>query len=184
MTISNFTRVVDADIGIGGGLFASVVAVAFAYEGWIIATSINSELIDAKRNLPKALIWGSLIVVFVYICYYIGLAGAVSTEALMASGVQGPRWRFKYLWLSWRIINFCVCDNFLPGHTKWTDGWLYRGCIPRRTEQRTAAGDFQAGGQGYQYAYKFLSFGLLLCLLAALLLWCQFNKALVWSLCL
>ena len=26
-----------------------------------------------------------------------------------------------------------------------------------------AAGDFQAGGQGYQYAYKFLSFGLLLC---------------------
>ena len=48
MTISNFTRVVDADIGIGGGLFASVVAVAFAYEGWIIATSINSELIDAN----------------------------------------------------------------------------------------------------------------------------------------
>jgi APA family basic amino acid/polyamine antiporter len=95
LTISNFTRVVDADIGIGGGLFASVVAVAFAYEGWIIATSINSELIDAKRNLPKALIWGSLIVVFVYICYYIGLAGAVSTEALMASGEAGAKMAFQ-----------------------------------------------------------------------------------------
>lgn len=95
MTVTNFSSVIDAKIGIGGGLFASVVAVAFAYEGWIIATSINAELIDAKRNLPKALIWGSLIVVFVYIFYYIGLAGAVSTEALMESGEAGAKMAFQ-----------------------------------------------------------------------------------------
>ncbi|NLN07305.1 MAG: APC family permease [Firmicutes bacterium] len=95
MTYSNFTRVIDASVGIGGGLFASVVAVAFAYEGWIIATAINSELKDAKKNLPRALIWGSLIVVFVYIFYYIGLAGAVSTEALMESGQAGAKMAFQ-----------------------------------------------------------------------------------------
>lgn len=94
-TMSNFSTITDASIGVGGGLFASVVAVAFAYEGWIIATSINSELIDAKRNLPKALIWGSLIVVFVYIFYYIGLAGAVSTEVLMESGEAGAKMAFQ-----------------------------------------------------------------------------------------
>ena len=95
MTYSNFTRVIDASVGIGGGLFASVVAVAFAYEGWIIATAINSELKDAKKNLPRALIWGSLTVVFVYSFYYIGLAGAVSTEALMESGQAGAKMAFQ-----------------------------------------------------------------------------------------
>ena len=43
-------------------LFGAVVATAFAYEGWIIATSINSELKDAKKNLPKALTLGAIIV--------------------------------------------------------------------------------------------------------------------------
>jgi len=95
MTATNFTSVVDSSIGIGGGLFASVVAVAFAYEGWIIATSINSELKDSKRNLPIALILGSLIVVFVYIFYYVGLAGAVSSEALMESGEAGAKMAFQ-----------------------------------------------------------------------------------------
>ncbi len=95
MTVSNFTYVADTSIGIGGGLFASIVAVAFAYEGWIIATSINAELKDSKRNLPKALILGSLIVVFVYIFYYIGLAGAVSTDTLMESGQAGAKLAFQ-----------------------------------------------------------------------------------------
>lgn len=95
MTVDNFTHVVNSGVGIGGGLFASVVAVAFAYEGWIIATSINAELKDSKKNLPKALIIGSLIVVIVYIAYYIGLAGTVTTEALMESGEAGAKMAFQ-----------------------------------------------------------------------------------------
>jgi APA family basic amino acid/polyamine antiporter len=95
MTASNFSHVVYADAGAGNGLFASVVAVAFAYEGWIIATSINAELRDGKRNLPIALILGSLVVVFVYIFYYIGLAGAVSTDKLMESGQAGAKTAFQ-----------------------------------------------------------------------------------------
>ena len=95
MTVQNFTHVVDAGISAGNGLFASVVAVAFAYEGWIIATSINAELRDAKKNLPKALILGALIVVVVYITYYIGLAGAVTTEKLMESGQAGAKLAFQ-----------------------------------------------------------------------------------------
>lgn len=97
MTVRNFTFVADPTVSAGGGLFASVVAVAFAYEGWIIATSINAELKDAKKNLPKALIWGSLIVVAVYIFYYIGLAGAVTTEELMKSGQAGAKMAFQQI---------------------------------------------------------------------------------------
>ena len=95
MTVRNFTNVPVTDTGNGGGLFASVVAVAFAYEGWILTTSINAELKDSKKNLPKALILGSLIVVFVYIFYYIGLAGAVTTETLMESGQEGAKLAFQ-----------------------------------------------------------------------------------------
>lgn len=95
MTVSNFTNVVDANVTRGGGSFASVVAVAFAYEGWIIATSINSEIKDSKKNLSKALVIGSLIVVLVYIFYYIGITGAVSTEILMESGENGVILAFK-----------------------------------------------------------------------------------------
>ena len=69
-------------------LFAATVATAFAYEGWIIATTINSELKNAKRNLPIALMVGCVIVVVVYIMYYIGLAGAAPVEDLMEKGAN------------------------------------------------------------------------------------------------
>jgi APA family basic amino acid/polyamine antiporter len=95
MTAQNFTRAAAAGISAGSGLFASIVAVAFAYEGWIIATSINAELRNAKRNLPRALVAGSLVVVFVYIFYYVGLAGAVPTEKLMESGQTGAKLAFQ-----------------------------------------------------------------------------------------
>jgi APA family basic amino acid/polyamine antiporter len=67
-------------------LFGAVVATAFAYEGWIIATSINSELKDAKKNLPKALTLGAIIVMAVYIFYYVGVAGGASNKDLIYSG--------------------------------------------------------------------------------------------------
>ena len=67
-------------------IFAAVVATAFAYEGWIIATSINAELKNAKRNLPIALTVGSIIIISVYIFYYIGLAGAANVDVLRHEG--------------------------------------------------------------------------------------------------
>ena len=87
MLISNFAT--------GGGLsgasdmstlLTAVCATSFAYEGWIIATSINAELRDAKRNLPKALVLGGLVVIITYIAYYVGVAGGASVETLMKDG--------------------------------------------------------------------------------------------------
>ena len=67
-------------------LFASIVATSFAYEGWIIATSVNSELKNAKKNLPIALVAGGLIIVIIYIAYYIGVAGGATVEQLITDG--------------------------------------------------------------------------------------------------
>lgn len=70
----------------GNPLFGAIVATAFAYEGWIIATSINAELKDAKKNLPIALITGGIIIVAIYLFYYIGVAGGATVEDLMNEG--------------------------------------------------------------------------------------------------
>ena len=67
-------------------LFASICATAFAYEGWIIATSINSEIKDSKKNLPKALIIGGLIIIATYLFYYIGAAGGATNQDLIDKG--------------------------------------------------------------------------------------------------
>ncbi len=79
------------------GFLPAVVSVAFAYEGWIIAASINAELHNARRNLPLALTAGSLLIVAVYVCYYIGLTSTVPTPELMVSGEAAARSAFEQL---------------------------------------------------------------------------------------
>ena len=95
MTVENFNTVVDASIGKGGALLAAVVATAFAYEGWIIATSINAELKDAKKNLPIALVLGTIAIVVIYILYYVGLAGGITNAELMQGGEAGAKIAFS-----------------------------------------------------------------------------------------
>lgn len=67
-------------------LFSAVCATAFAYEGWIIATSVNAEIRDSKRNLPRAMILGGIIIVAVYLLYFIGVAGGASNQELIDKG--------------------------------------------------------------------------------------------------
>lgn len=99
MTAYNFTTVVN-DVPGGTALFTAVVATSFAYEGWVIATSINAELKDSKKNLPKALVGGTFIIMAVYILYYIGLAGAVTNEEMMAGGEAAARMAFETVFTS------------------------------------------------------------------------------------
>ena len=72
----------------GEEIFGAIVATAFAYDGWIIATSINGEIKDAKKNLPLALLFGCLIIVATYVLYYIGLAGATDIKTLIQEGAS------------------------------------------------------------------------------------------------
>lgn len=96
MLAYNFAHVVH-EVGFWHALFVAVVATSFAYEGWIIATSINAELKNAKRNLPLALMLGTFIVMSVYILYYVGLAGTITSETLMAGAQEGVRTAFSVI---------------------------------------------------------------------------------------
>lgn len=155
LIVQNFTHVVDATVNTGSGLFASVVAVAFAYEGWIIATSINAELKDGKKNLPRALVLGSLIVVAVYITYYVGLTGAVTTETLMESGEAGAKLAFQNIFGQiWGTLIFVIviisCLGTLNGLMMGCTRGIYalaarnRGPVPAVFRQVDAATNMPA----------------------------------------
>ena len=87
MLQQNFTQVAVVEGGVQGNpLFAAVCSTAFAYEGWIIATSINAEIKDSKKNLPKALVIGGITIAAIYIFYYIGVAGGATNQQLIDNG--------------------------------------------------------------------------------------------------
>ena len=87
LLIDNFANSsIPADKTFMGLLFAAICTTAFAYEGWIIATSINAELKNSKKNLPIALTLGGIIIISIYVAYNIGLAGGATSENLVADG--------------------------------------------------------------------------------------------------
>ncbi len=71
--------------GDSGGFFGAVVAFAFAFEGWIFATCINAELKDAKKNLPRALFFGAIVIIAVYMGYFLGVFGVLKIGDIMSS---------------------------------------------------------------------------------------------------
>ncbi len=88
-TLENFAQAAQT-VSSGGGLAVATLSTAFAYEGWIIATSINAELRDAKRTLPKALVVGTIAVVCFYMLYYIGISGVLTNDQVLAEGDGAP----------------------------------------------------------------------------------------------
>ena len=94
-TVDNFITVVEPEkAGSVNALLTAVIATVFAYEGWICATSINAELKNPKKNLPLALVLGTVIVALVYILYSIGLSGGISNAEMMENGEHGAKLAF------------------------------------------------------------------------------------------
>ena len=136
---NNFATAITQTTGgdISGGLFAAVVATVFAYEGWIVATSLNAELKNPKKNLPLALVLGSLVVVATYVLYYIGVAGGATTEELIN---EGAPFAFKQIFgnVGGMILNVCIvisCLGTLNGLMVGTTRGMYaiaeRGMGPK-----------------------------------------------------
>lgn len=76
-----------------GGLFPAICTTIFAYEGWIVATSINSEIKNSKKNLPIALCVGTFIIMSAYTLYNLGILGLCGIDAIKTEGTTVA---FKY----------------------------------------------------------------------------------------
>lgn len=150
-TVENFTNI--PEVGPEGGMlkafFGAIVAAAFAYEGWIIAISINAEIKNPKKNLPRALVLGTLIIAATYIFYYVGLAGSVKNEVLMSSGEAGVKTAFEAVFgkiggIALQILIVVSCFGTLNGLMLATTRSVYsisargNGIKPRMFKQLDA----------------------------------------------
>lgn len=68
------------------GWIAALVPIAFSFDGWIVAPSITNEVKNPKRNMPRALIIGPLVVLAVYLLYFLGLNQMLGAGYIMATG--------------------------------------------------------------------------------------------------
>ncbi len=121
------TSILASNFSTGTGnfspLFGAVVATAFAYEGWILATSINSEIKNSKRNLPIALVLGGIIIIAIYLFYYIGVAGGAPVQTLIDEGTA-PAFITVFGNVFGNILNLFVAVSCLG-----TLNGLLIGCI-------------------------------------------------------
>jgi amino acid transporter len=63
---SNFRSAAPATGGFSG-FFAALVAALWAYDGWNNASMVGSEIKNPQKNLPRALIFGILLVIAIYL---------------------------------------------------------------------------------------------------------------------
>lgn len=62
---------------------ASFIPIAFAFDGWYIATQISGEIKDSRKNLPRALIVGTVTVLLVYVLYYCGIVFRMDSAQIL-----------------------------------------------------------------------------------------------------
>jgi len=88
-TVENLSYVVspDSPLFVNNPLFYAITATAFAYAGSEEVLMMSSEIKDRKKNLPRAIIFGSIIIITIYVLYTIGKFGAVDATSLATPGV-------------------------------------------------------------------------------------------------
>ncbi|MCX6595743.1 MAG: amino acid permease [Acidobacteria bacterium] len=81
---SNFATSIPSAGGITG-FFGALVAILWAYDGWNNVSMVSSEIKDPQRNLPKALIIGSLAVMAIYLLANVAYFFVLSAAEVAAS---------------------------------------------------------------------------------------------------
>ena len=93
-TFSHFSESIPANPGGVSGFFAALVAALWAYDGWNNAGMLGSEIENPQRNLPRALLVGTSLMIAIYLltnlAYFYVLSGAEvgATPRVAAEAMQ------------------------------------------------------------------------------------------------
>ena len=84
---------IPATAGIAG-FFTAMVSALWAYDGWNNVSMVSSEVKDPQRNLPRALIFGTLAVIAIYLLinlayFYVLGASKVGASPHVAADMMG-----------------------------------------------------------------------------------------------
>lgn len=105
-----------AEISNGTWLLA-IPAIAFSFDGWIIATSVSHEVKNAKRNLPIALVVSPLFVLAMYLIYFVGISNLVGPAEVIQMGDAHLDYAANMIFgpLGAKLIMFFVIVSVLGG---------------------------------------------------------------------
>jgi basic amino acid/polyamine antiporter, APA family len=116
-SVSDFTSITSAPFAI------SLVFVMYSYSGWNAATYIAGELRDPARNLPRALLAGTAVVLVLYVLLNAvfltttpmqELAGQIDVAAVSGKHIFGP--------LGGRIVSALICLGLVSSISAMT--WI------------------------------------------------------------
>ncbi len=85
-TDSESLTTINTTVATGGKPLSALIAIAFAFDGWIVATNISKDLRNSERDLPRALALGSLAIVSIYAIYFFGVTQILDPQTIMAAG--------------------------------------------------------------------------------------------------
>jgi basic amino acid/polyamine antiporter, APA family len=96
-TVANYTTSIPASTGGIAGFFAALVAALWAYDGWNNVSMVSSEIKNPQRNLPIALIVGTLTVMAIYLganlaYFYVLPAEVVASSDRVAAEMMRRIW--------------------------------------------------------------------------------------------
>jgi len=71
------------------GLALAMIPVLFAYDGWTDATYVGGEIVAPSRNLPIAILWGTVLVVAIYVVTNLAYFQVLTPREVAAYPVVG-----------------------------------------------------------------------------------------------
>ncbi len=74
-----------ASIEASNAPLSALIAIAFAFDGWIVATNIAHEL-ESSKTLTRALAIGTSVIIVLYVLYFFGITQIVDPQDIMALG--------------------------------------------------------------------------------------------------
>jgi APA family basic amino acid/polyamine antiporter len=188
-TSSNWTSTQGVSMGLGSGPLLSafgvaLIAVFWAYDGWVYITWVAGEVKNPRRNVPLAMVLGTLSVGVIYVAmnmayvYALPLSDIAKHETIAhaaAAALFSPR---AAIWLSAMIAVSCfgaMASLVLSGSRVYyamaKDGVFFRNMAKIHPKWRTPA--LSLIGQGvwaclltvsgrYDQLYTYVMFGMVL----------------------
>ncbi len=83
-SLAHFTQHVAAKAGVAG-FFAAMVSALWAYDGWNNVSMVSSEIREPQRNLPRALILGTVAVILTYVTINVAYFYVLNASEVAAS---------------------------------------------------------------------------------------------------
>ena len=63
-------------------LAAAFLMISFSFSGWNAAIYLGSEIRDARKNIPKAMLWGTSLTMLLYLFVHLMLYATLNTEVI------------------------------------------------------------------------------------------------------